>query len=106
MLDISDPAQPEAIGTLELDLSAISLALSGDDVYVLTRGQLEPGVSIDEIPWELLQIDISGPESPEVIAKLTDFPGGLPGHLQSLVAGDGVLYFLKQNHGIQVISIE
>ena len=103
ILSIDDPANVESVAQVETEFASISVTVSDDFAYVYSRGEIEFGEPMTDVPFILQKIDISDAEEPEVVQEL-EVSSSFPSAWQSIVAGDEHLFVLNAQ-SIDTVSI-
>lgn len=103
ILDTDDPANIESVAQVETGFASMAVTVSDDFAYVYSRGELEFGEPMSDVPFTLQKVDVSDAGDPEVVEEL-EIDSTFPSPYQSLVAGDEHLFVLK-GQSIDVITI-
>lgn len=103
ILSTDDPTAIESVAQVETEFASMAVDVSGDHAYVYSRGELEFGEPMTDVPFIIQKIDISDATEPEVVQEL-EVSASLPSAWQSIVAGDEHLFVLN-GQSIDVVTI-
>jgi hypothetical protein len=89
VVDVSNPAAPEILGSASTPSSAVSVALSGSYAYVADDG------------FGVLVVDISDPASPTTVGSI-----GTPGSAHGVAVSENYVYVADGTFGLQVAATQ